>query len=83
MKGAKKANEDELNLLHQLIAKDLIKKIKSGEATVQEIGAAIKFLKDNEVVADITTSPVLPQLENAVVTVGELPFDTDGEEDAK
>jgi len=83
MKGAKKANEDELNLLHQLIAKDLIKKIKGGEATVQEISAAIKFLKDNEVVADITTSPVLPQLENAVVTVGELPFDTDGEEDAK
>lgn len=80
VKGALKANEDELNNLHQLVAKALIQKIKDGDASPQDMAQAIKFLKDNEIVADITTSPVLPQLVNAV-EVGALPFDT-GDDDA-
>lgn len=69
-----KANEDALNLLHSLVAQDLIKRIKTGEATPQEISQAIKFLKDNEVTADITHSAPLKQLENTVTDIGELPF---------
>lgn len=72
-----KATEEMLNTLHQLVAKDLAKRISSGEATVQELSAAIKFLKDNEVIADITVSKPLKQLETVVENVGELPFDTE------
>ena len=44
-----RASEDTLGELHELIAKDLIAKIKSGEATSADINAAIKFLKDNDI----------------------------------
>jgi len=76
-----KANEDMLNELHQMVAQDLIMKIKSGEATVQELSAAIKFLKDNDVTADIEYSTPVRQLEHEVVAVGELPFLEDEDEE--
>ena len=69
-----KANEDLLNGLHQMVAADLIRRIQTGEATIQEVSAAIKFLKDNDVTADIEFSKPLQALEQDVVTVGELPF---------
>ena len=75
-----KANENLLNGLHQMVAQDLIKKIASGEATVQELNAAIKFLKDNDVTADITYNAPLRQLEQEVTPVGELPFVEDEDE---
>ena len=75
-----KANEDLLNGLHQIVAQDLIARISSGEATVQEISAAIKFLKDNDVTADITYNNPLRQLEQEVTPVGELPFIDEDEE---
>jgi hypothetical protein len=49
---AKKAKEAVLNELHALTAKHLIARIKSGEASAQEINAAIKFLKDNGIEAE-------------------------------
>lgn len=81
-----KANEDQLNTLHQMIAKDLIRRIQSGEATIQDLNAAIKFLKDNDVVADIAVNANLPLLTGAVesaIKVEALPFpeDDEGEED--
>ena len=76
-----KADEDLLNGLHQLVAQSLIEKIQSGEATIQEIGAAIKFLKDNNVTADITYSPAMRQLDSEVQKdVGQLPF-VEGEDE--
>lgn len=74
-----KADEDLLNTLHQLVAKSLIERVQDIDCTPQELAQAIKFLKDNEITADITTSSVLPSLVSAV-EVGSLPFDT-GEED--
>jgi hypothetical protein len=44
-----KASHDELNSLHAIVAKELIKRMKSGEATASELSVAIKFLKDNGV----------------------------------
>lgn len=73
----KKADEELLNTLHQMVAKDLINRIKSGDATVQEISAAIKFLKDNDVVADVAFNPELKELIGTSVPVPELPFDTE------
>ena len=69
-----KANEDLLNGLHQMVAADLIRRIQTGEATVQELNAAIKYLKDNEITADIQFSKPLQALEQEVTVVGELPF---------
>lgn len=45
------AKEETLGMLHEAIALDLLTRIKSGEATAQELNAAIKFLKDNGIEA--------------------------------
>jgi len=76
-----KANEDLLNGLHQMVAQDLIKKIASGEATVQELNAAIKFLKDNDITADVQYNQPLQMLEGEVTEVGELPFIVEDEDE--
>ena len=78
-----KADEDLLNGLHQMVAQDLIRKIKSGEATVQELNAAIKFLKDNDVTADIAFNKPIHALEGAITEVGELPFIEEDEDEAE
>lgn len=41
------ASKDILDSLHDAVAKDLLAKINSGEASAAELTAAIKFLKDN------------------------------------
>jgi hypothetical protein len=46
-KNTGRASEDLLATLHNAVASDLLGKIQSGEATAQELSAAIKFLKDN------------------------------------
>jgi len=80
--GVLRADSDLLNSLHQMVAKDLMKRIASGEATIQDISAAIKYLKDNNVTADIEFSNPLRELEMAVTPVGELPFiDEDEDQD--
>lgn len=63
---SKKATPDLLNQLHGLVAQDLIDKIKSGDATAQELSAAIKFLKDNHVEGDIQNNPQLKELTNTI-----------------
>ena len=78
---ANKANEDILNTLHQLVAADLMRRIQSGEASVQELNAAIKYLKDNEITADIQFSKPLQALEHEVTVIGELPFLDEEDED--
>lgn len=53
------ATEELLGRLHEAVADDLLRKVESGEATIQEITAAIKFLKDNGIeVADVEDSPL-------------------------
>ncbi|MAD98968.1 MAG: hypothetical protein Unbinned200contig1002_19 [Prokaryotic dsDNA virus sp.] len=74
-----KATEELLDQLHGLVAKDLIDKIKSGEATAQDLGAAIRFLKENNVQADPTENKNLGELYETVTAVEDLPF-TVGEE---
>jgi hypothetical protein len=41
------ASEDELKLLHNLVAKMLAEKLSSGEASASDFSNAIKMLKDN------------------------------------
>lgn len=45
------ASKDILAKLHNAVAEDLLSKILCGEASAQELNAAIKFLKDNGIEA--------------------------------
>ena len=60
------AKEELLGMLHEIVANDLIAKIKSGEATAQELNAAIKFLKDNGIEAAVEDNDPLQRLSEAL-----------------
>ena len=60
-----------LSILHNAVAEDLLQKILGGEASAQELNAAIKFLKDNGIEAlSVEDSPLanlaasLPDFDN-------------------
>ena len=61
-----------LDDLHDSVAKDLLNRIKSGEASASELSVAVKFLKDNNATLDVITaeSPMANLLDA-------LPFDTE------
>ena len=44
-----KATEDQFNELHNLVTKEFLKRVKSGEATTQDLKAACDWLKVNDV----------------------------------
>ena len=45
----KKATEDMFNDLHNLVTSELLDRIKSGEATTQDLKAAIEWLHKNDI----------------------------------
>lgn len=51
---AKRASEDQFDVLHSLVTVELIQRIKSGEASTADIRAAIEWLSKN----DITGVPI-------------------------
>ena len=81
-KDVLKANNDEMNELHQMVAQKLKRMLSDPECTVQDINAAIKFLKDNNVTADIEFNNPLRQLEQEVTPIGELPFIDEDEDES-
>ena len=46
---AKKAAEDKFNELHNLVTEDFLKRVRSGEATTQDLKAACDWLKTNDI----------------------------------
>lgn len=44
-----KATEDQFNELHNLVTKEFLKRIKSGEATAHELKAACDWLVKNDI----------------------------------
>ena len=46
---AKKATEEQFNELHQLVTEEFLKRVKSGEATTQDLKAACDWLKTNDI----------------------------------
>ena len=44
-----KASEDKFNELHNLVTKDFLKRVKSGEASTQDLKAACDWLKANDI----------------------------------
>jgi len=45
----KKATEDQFNELHNLLTQEFLTRIKSGEATTQDLKAACDWLKTNDI----------------------------------
>ena len=49
MANTKKATEDQFNELHNLVTKEFLSRIKSGEATTSDLKAACDWLKTNDI----------------------------------
>jgi|TARA_R100000030_G_scaffold95299_1_gene82671 TPR repeat protein len=49
MASKKKATEDQFNELHNLVTKEFLSRIKSGEASTQDLKAACDWLKTNDI----------------------------------
>lgn len=61
-----RAPDEVLGALHAAIADDLLRRVQSGEATPAELNAAIKFLQNNNIEANIAESPELEKLAMAL-----------------
>ena len=56
------AKESTLGALHELVAREMMNRIESGEATPADMSAAIRFLKDNNITAVPTNTNPLGQM---------------------
>ena len=45
----KKATEPQFNELHSLVTEEFLKRVKSGEASTQDLKAACEWLKTNDI----------------------------------
>ena len=45
----KKVTEEQFNELHQLVTQEFLDRVKSGEATTQDLKAACDWLKSNDI----------------------------------
>ena len=69
------ATTELLGNLHDMVTRELIRRIESGEATAADLAQAIKLLKDNGITAVPTDNNPLGRL---VVSLKErLPFTTE------
>jgi len=57
-----KASEDALGILHGVVSEYLTLKLLSGKATAAEVGAAITFLKNNNITASPSQNEALKRL---------------------
>lgn len=57
-----KAAEDKFNELHNLVTEDFLKRVRSGEATTQDLKAACDWLKTNDVTGVATDGSALDKL---------------------
>ena len=64
MTKQKKATEDQFNELHNLVTKEFLSRIKSGEATAQELKAACDWLVKNDISGVATEGSALSKLAN-------------------
>ena len=48
--------KDKIEQLHEVVAEELLARVRSGEATSAELSVAVKFLKDNGASHDVITS---------------------------
>ena len=65
----KKAREDQFNELHNLVTEDFLKRIKSGEATTQDLKAACDWLKTNDITGVAFEGSALDKLRHVMPQV--------------
>ena len=65
----KKATEDSFNELHYLVTEDFLRRIKSGEATTQDLKAACDWLKTNDITGVAYEGSPLDKLNRLLPTV--------------
>ena len=66
---AKKATEDIFNELHYLVTEDFLRRIRSGEATTQDLKAAADWLKTNDITGVAYEGSPLDKLNKIIPTV--------------
>ena len=65
----KKAAEEKFNELHSLVTTEFLKRVKSGEATTQDLKAACDWLKTNDVTGIAYDGNPLDKLHKILPTV--------------
>ena len=65
----KKATEDQFNELHNLVTKEFLARIKSGEASTQDLKAACDWLKPNDISGVALEGSPLDKLASIMPTV--------------
>ena len=65
----KKATEDQFNELHNLVTKEFLSRIKSGEASTADLKAACDWLKTNDISGIAIDGAPLDKLATLMPTV--------------
>ncbi len=65
----KKATEEKFNELHSLVTEDFLKRVRSGEATTQDLKAACDWLKTNDITGVAYAGSPLDKLNKILPTV--------------
>ena len=65
----KKATEDQFNELHNLVTKEFLARIKSGEASTQDLKAACDWLSKNDISGVAVQGSPLDKLASIMPTV--------------
>ena len=65
----KKATEESFNELHYLVTEDFLRRIRSGEATTQDLKAACDWLKTNDITGVAFDGSPLDKLNKLLPTV--------------
>lgn len=59
-----RATEDKFNLLHQILTEELLARLQSGEASTQDLKAAIEWLHKNDITGVAIDGSPLSKLAN-------------------
>ena len=65
----KKATEDNFNELHNLVTQEFLSRIRTGEATTQDLKAACDWLKTNDISGVAYDGNPLDKLANIMPTI--------------
>ena len=65
----KKATEEQFNELHNLVTTEFLKRVKSGEATTQDLKAACDWLKTNDISGIAYEGSPLEKLKAVIPTI--------------
>ena len=65
----KKATEEQFNELHSLVTEEFLKRVRSGQATTQDLKAACEWLKTNDISGVALEGSPLQKLASIMPTI--------------